>query len=278
MVHRLSRPTNRLEPAELEDQFRRQGLSRDIGAGSALLLISALFALASIPLDRTLLGSSPSFFAALTVRVGSAVIALVVLYLIRQKPEVDFFDAAISVWTALLLLGVLTANALLPPDYTIHLAWDLLFTLAVYSVVPLPLNRQVALALLFTLGVLVLCFEHKVLEPPGATMDISLAFVCANMIGGFTAWALHRWRRQQFLAFQRESEIRSDLEQTLRELKTLRGIIPICSNCKSIRTQGGDWKEVAAYVRDHSHAEFSHGICPDCQRELYPEFTSEDEG
>lgn len=60
-----------------------------------------------------------------------------------------------------------------------------------------------------------------------------------------------------------------ELEKALREIKTLRGIIPICSNCKSIRDDEGYWEQLESYVRKHSDAKFSHGICPDCARKLY---------
>ncbi len=45
---------------------------------------------------------------------------------------------------------------------------------------------------------------------------------------------------------------------------------PICASCKKIRDDQGYWQQVEVYIRDHSDAEFSHGICPDCMAELYP--------
>lgn len=64
-------------------------------------------------------------------------------------------------------------------------------------------------------------------------------------------------------------EENKDLSDYLAEIKTLRGIIPICSNCKKIRDDEGFWIQVEKYIEDHSHAEFSHGICGDCADELY---------
>jgi PAS domain-containing protein len=61
------------------------------------------------------------------------------------------------------------------------------------------------------------------------------------------------------------------LQTTLAQVKTLRGLLPICANCKKIRDDDGYWQDVAVYVRDHTEAEFSHSICPDCLVELYPE-------
>ena len=61
------------------------------------------------------------------------------------------------------------------------------------------------------------------------------------------------------------------LSEALEKVKTLRGLLPICSSCKKIRDDKGYWSEVEVYVRDHSDARFSHGICPDCVKELYPD-------
>jgi CheY-like chemotaxis protein len=60
------------------------------------------------------------------------------------------------------------------------------------------------------------------------------------------------------------------LQKALDDIRTLRGILPICANCKSIRDDLGYWKKVEAYLREHTEAEFSHGICPECMKKLYP--------
>jgi hypothetical protein len=64
-----------------------------------------------------------------------------------------------------------------------------------------------------------------------------------------------------------------DLETALSEIKTLQGIVPICSYCKKIRDDEGYWDQVETYLSQHSEAKFSHGICPDCAKEHYPELT-----
>jgi hypothetical protein len=65
--------------------------------------------------------------------------------------------------------------------------------------------------------------------------------------------------------------IENDLQESSEEVRTLRGIIPICMSCKSIRDDEGIWKRLELYIEDHSEAEFSHGICPQCMKEHYPE-------
>lgn len=64
----------------------------------------------------------------------------------------------------------------------------------------------------------------------------------------------------------------AELQNALAKIKTLRGLLPICAACKRIRDDQGYWNQIEAFIRDHSEAEFSHGICPDCSRRLYPDF------
>jgi phosphoserine phosphatase RsbU/P len=61
------------------------------------------------------------------------------------------------------------------------------------------------------------------------------------------------------------------LEKTLGEMKKLSGLLPMCANCKNIRDDQGYWHEVESYIRDHSEADFTHGLCPTCLEKLYPE-------
>ncbi|HAJ28350.1 MAG TPA: hypothetical protein DCG53_14105 [Syntrophus sp. (in: bacteria)] len=65
------------------------------------------------------------------------------------------------------------------------------------------------------------------------------------------------------------------LQQALDEVRTLRGIVPICANCKKIRDDKGFWNQVEKYVSERTEAEFSHGICPDCAKKLYPDIYKE---
>jgi len=59
------------------------------------------------------------------------------------------------------------------------------------------------------------------------------------------------------------------LQQALTEIKTLNGLIPICSSCKKIRDDKGYWNRLEAYIEEHSDAFFSHGLCPGCSDQIY---------
>ena len=84
---------------------------------------------------------------------------------------------------------------------------------------------------------------------------------------------------EQKRAEQTREQLIAELQEAMANVKLLSGFLPICASCKKIRDDKGYWTQIEAYIRDHSEAEFSHGICPGCAKELYPEFfdTEEDE-
>ena len=59
------------------------------------------------------------------------------------------------------------------------------------------------------------------------------------------------------------------------KVKLLGGFLPICASCKKIRDDQGYWQQIETYIRENSEAEFSHSICPDCAKQLYPEFVGD---
>ncbi len=71
---------------------------------------------------------------------------------------------------------------------------------------------------------------------------------------------------------EREREkLISELQMAMGEVKKLSGFLPICSSCKKIRDDEGYWNQIESYIRDHSEAEFSHSICPECVKKVYPD-------
>jgi PAS domain S-box-containing protein len=74
-------------------------------------------------------------------------------------------------------------------------------------------------------------------------------------------------------ALQEEREaVIAELQQALENIKTLKGLIPICASCKKVRNDQGYWQQVEEYVSQHTEADFSHGLCDECARKLYPDY------
>ena len=72
-------------------------------------------------------------------------------------------------------------------------------------------------------------------------------------------------------AEQEREKLITDLQEALAQVKTLSGMLPICSSCKQIRDDKGYWNKIETFIRDHSEADFTHSICPECAKKLYPE-------
>jgi hypothetical protein len=68
----------------------------------------------------------------------------------------------------------------------------------------------------------------------------------------------------------REVRLTSDLQAALLEVKQLSGLLPICAWCKRIRDDDGEWESIETYITDHSAADFTHGICPECAQRVHP--------
>lgn len=75
--------------------------------------------------------------------------------------------------------------------------------------------------------------------------------------------------RRKIAEIERESFL-GELLKAQREVRQLKGIIPICSSCKRVRVDADSWQQLEVYIREHSEADFSHGLCPDCVGKYFP--------
>jgi hypothetical protein len=80
--------------------------------------------------------------------------------------------------------------------------------------------------------------------------------------------AMNRRPSENVEALQQANQ---DLENALAEVKTLSGLLPICASCQKIRNDKGYWDRIETYIQAHTEATFSHSLCPDCARKLYPD-------
>lgn len=77
---------------------------------------------------------------------------------------------------------------------------------------------------------------------------------------------------------QQKEKLITKLQEALVKVKLLSGFLPICASCKKIRDDKGYWNQIESYIREHSEVEFSHGLCPDCAKKLYPGHVKNDLG
>lgn len=119
--------------------------------------------------------------------------------------------------------------------------------------------------------------EFKILLPDGNIRTVS-AIVEPYMNANGEVWKLSgivrditEWKKAE----EERTKLIIELQKALAEVKTLRGIIPICASCKKIRDDKGYWQQLESYIEKHTEADISHGICPDCMKKLYPEYYEE---
>ena len=112
-------------------------------------------------------------------------------------------------------------------------------------------------------------FRHRLAD--GAVRDVEV-FSGPVTVGGkpLLCSIIHDISERKTIEREREQLI-AKLRKALKEVKTLRGFLPICASCKKVRDDRGYWNQIETYLRDHSEAEFSHSICPECARRLYPD-------
>lgn len=118
-------------------------------------------------------------------------------------------------------------------------------------------------------------YETVRMRKDGTTLDVSLTLSPIRDRTGKVVGvsAIER----DITARKREEDERlkliDELTMALASIRTLRGLLPICASCKKIRDDQGYWQKVELYISNHTEAEFTHGICPDCMKRLYPEYT-----
>jgi len=114
---------------------------------------------------------------------------------------------------------------------------------------------------------------------PGTDLRLGMAHFALWLVGMTGLIFGARNLRGHLLARHRAEAERerliAELQQALASVKTLKGLIPICSSCKKVRDDQGYWTQLETYLAQHSDAAFSHGLCLDCMRRLYPDYSEE---
>ncbi len=113
---------------------------------------------------------------------------------------------------------------------------------------------------------------HRYLTDQGYLLDLTTEFLALVTSLLFFTGILYiaRIMESEVRSKREKDEVIGSLQKALAEIKTLKGIVPICASCKKIRDDRGYWNKLEKFFSDHLTAEFSHGICPECAEKLYP--------
>jgi len=129
--------------------------------------------------------------------------------------------------------------------------------------------------------VLAVGLDETSLSSEGLLLRVPVLLIMAVFYG--TSVGMVRKERQQkaglvdYIAALKQAEeererLIQQLQEALANIKALSGLLPICYSCKQIRDDKGYWNQIETYIHDHSDAQFTHGICPECATKLYPDY------
>lgn len=265
------------DPA-LENAYRQKYAPQDRITGRVIVATAAVAVLGMGAMDEGVLADDTAVLCMRAVRVAYFALSALALVLLRGQPAPARFTRLILGWNLLSVALHLYAGWAMPAGSS-----ELRLTAAVavfmpYCVTPLPLRHQTGIALTHTAASLVVSVWLNP-NPAQPTLVSDLCWLgLINVLGVFMSHRLHSRQRRLFAAVRRETELSSKLGRALAEVKTLRGMIRVCAWCRKVDAEGV-WQQLEAYIKDHSHAEFTHGICPTCLdatcRELEPETVSD---
>ncbi|MDH4230509.1 MAG: hypothetical protein OEW04_00585 [Nitrospirota bacterium] len=131
-----------------------------------------------------------------------------------------------------------------------------------YLAVPILLSKAPRRQLIISTAVTtILLISGIFISPSGLHIEL-VVLNRTIMITGL--WMLLHHLLRMKIEEQEQRKLYAQLEASTREIKLLRGVLPICSVCKKIRNHEGEWEQLELYIRDRSEAEFSHSYCPEC--------------
>ncbi len=206
-----------------------------------------------------------------TLLVGSS------LYLQQARTYFAGFHLFFVVNQVIIVFTMMLIGFMIPLPFIHNVFHLVVATFVFYLLIPNRFIDSIVLSGLFMLAYLAASYGVYQMRTVELTRFV-LYISGANILGILLFRNLSLSRRREYIRLFNEQHLNRELQQTVdqlrharQEVKTLQGLIPICSNCKRIRDDKGGWNRLEAYIQDHSEAKFSHGLCPKCIEELYPD-------
>lgn len=157
---------------------------------------------------------------------------------------------------------------------------DIIIIFVGYTAFPLSPKEKALGSSIFIVGVLTIYGTYTSVIPVGVTgfLSVAIAYSIGSLLGFGNALLIDNARILAYQGLSQEKILNDELSEknaqltiALDEVNALSGMLPICSSCKKIRNDDGYYQQIELYIVEHSEAEFTHGICPDCETILYPD-------
>lgn len=235
----------------------------------AVIVWISLLLLFAIP-DYVSLGPTRPFYYLLAYRVVSVIVLVILLLTI--KPETSFYRLSHPVmWIANIYMTGFMLFFVFRPD-ALYLIIGIIMIQLAYVLVFLPIRFIMAFSGAIYGVAITLLTRWAMGTTPVNLVALFIILLLPVGVGALTTNRNGILQRREFALRTQAEKINTELQKALSDIKRLSGLLPICSSCKKIRNDNGYWEQIEGYIREHTEAEFSHSICPDCAKKLYPEF------
>lgn len=278
-----------LAPSSVLDNPRFR-VARARALREALFRAAVILALASILSGAPLLWLYPGD-GALLAAVGAVEAAMWTLIAILTRRVARRYVAPLAALVALLVMpGPLLTIARLPAQYATTLAYLAIIPLAVALFLPWSSRAHSAWLVAYVgIGGAFAVSPLAASISADQRLGLVLALGATSLVSFIGQSRSERARVREFAerlrlrtlndglraASSELQRLNDELHGALAQVRRLEGLLAICAGCKAVRDEGGSWVPVEQYVGDHSQAQFSHGLCPDCIRRLYPEMADD---
>jgi hypothetical protein len=248
----------------LENRFRKSTFANDFFLFKGILTL-AIFALTFfLFMDLLFKSDISSYEPFIILRVIIILICLFIYHQLSTSIKFAKLDTFVSIALACITSMVIISNIYRPTDYFTHGAIDIGIVSLLYFSNSIALKYRVLINILYSIGLLTVLFYIKEPKYHFTYISYTSSVIFINVFSFIIAILLGRTKRINYDLLLNEKKLHE-------EIKTLKGIIPICSYCKNIRDDEGSWEQLESYIDEHSDAQFSHGICPKCNIKIREE-------
>jgi hypothetical protein len=225
--------------------------------------------------DAMIVGPEASFAPFVLMRAAFVLGILFWIWRVRRVATRRAFEWVVFAMALGAGCAVVLIQAMRPPDSMAIVRFAMLVVVGMYVVLPNRVLLQAIPAVALSAATSAILALRVSQVPTVDRVLVPMMLVLANVMGVVVARRREALSASEERAWQAERDAREALERSLSELRVLRGVIPICSHCRKIRTDVGDWQQLELYVREHTDADFSHGVCPECTAKHYPQVAAE---
>jgi len=241
-----------------------------------VLLKTSLIVIAVIGGGFSLINFYRGLIVFASTEVAVMLVSIILLYLIRRSNQFTFVRLAFLIMACTFGLFA-SAN---PNTYSTVFVWNALGPIFAFYLLGKRWGLAVS-AIFLSLATALFLWSHtsgKNALPFFSFLNMAVLLLGVTMLTLYyeitrseTEEALVKDIAERERAEREKEKLIKKLQDALAEVETLSGLLPMCSSCKKVRDDKGYWNQIDAYIQQHSRAQFSHGICPECAEKLYGE-------